>query len=277
MRPHQYQLLRYIHDRVTGEFVNVGVVVFSKEDAFLEAKVLTRYGRISQFYGEFDGHFLLKTIKNIQLQCEKASKKLEFFSDATSIEQLTSNILAKDDSSLYFTDAKTALDINPSILLNELYNRLVDRFNKENIDTQNADTKAWKGIYKQYFEKYGLEKKLKEHKIKTVSDEIKFDKAWKNGVWHCYQTVSFDLKNADSIKDKVYKWVGKINQIRTTDEDLNLYLLTSEPKEHKELNAFVDALLKFDTNKHVKVTIVKEHEADGFALQVKEEMEQSIK
>ena len=275
MKPFQYQIQRYLHDRVTGEFVNVGVVVFSKEDAFLKARVITRYKRISQFYGEFDGHFILKTLKNIQVQCDSLSGDADNFNGKTAIQQLTSQILPTDDSALYFTEPKTSIDINPETLLDELFNRLIDIYTKENADTLNADEKAWKGIYKQYFEKYKITHKLTEHSVKTSIDEIKFDKAWKNGVWHCYQTVSFDLKTADAIKDKVYKWVGKVNQIKTSKEGLNLYLLTSAPKEHTELNAFVDTILQFDANQNVKVTVIKENEADQFALEVKREMEES--
>ena len=31
MKPYQYQVIRYTHDRVTGEFVNVGVVLYVPE------------------------------------------------------------------------------------------------------------------------------------------------------------------------------------------------------------------------------------------------------
>ncbi len=41
--PFQFAVLRYIHDPATQEFLNVGIVVYSKEARYIRAQVSSRY------------------------------------------------------------------------------------------------------------------------------------------------------------------------------------------------------------------------------------------
>ena len=50
-----FSVLRYVHDPVTQEFVNIGVAVFSPEAKFLGAICTTSYGRISHMFQKIDG------------------------------------------------------------------------------------------------------------------------------------------------------------------------------------------------------------------------------
>ena len=63
----------------------------------------------------------------------------------------------------------------------------------------------------------------------TADDEIKFDRAWKNGIWHCLAPVSFDLASPESIRDKAHKWLGQITSVDSAD--LKLYFLVGEPSQ----------------------------------------------
>ena len=48
--------LRSIHDEVTGEFANVGIVLYSESARVLKAKFTTQYSRLSgMFGGAIDG------------------------------------------------------------------------------------------------------------------------------------------------------------------------------------------------------------------------------
>jgi len=43
-----FSLLRFVYDPLTQEFLNIGVVLFSPESNFLQARFTNRYGRISR-------------------------------------------------------------------------------------------------------------------------------------------------------------------------------------------------------------------------------------
>ncbi len=46
--------LRYLHDVVTGEFANIGVVLYSPEQRFLEARFTTSYERLNAIFLKID-------------------------------------------------------------------------------------------------------------------------------------------------------------------------------------------------------------------------------
>ncbi|MFU8845119.1 MAG: hypothetical protein ACNA7V_15055, partial [Bacteroidales bacterium] len=135
------------------------------------------------------------------------------------------------------------------------------------------DKYVWRKVYKKYFDKYELTAKLRPHTITTKHDQIEFDKAWKNGVWNCYQTLSFDLKRNDSIKNKVYKWSGILSELEESNQEINLCFLTIAPKRNGRLNRFIEDTLTTRKKEMVKVQIIEEKDADSFVAKVKEEIE----
>jgi len=280
MIKYQYQMIRYIHDRITGEFVNVGLVMFEPTSRFLECKVITKYSRISQFFGEINGSFLLTTLKQFQNQVSEISKTIDEFlsknKDFKDISSIANYLLPKDDSALIVTDIKYGIDVKVEAAFDDLYHRLVEKYSHENDEEQHTDHYAWQKIYKTYFDKVGVTQKLKKHSVKTKKDSIDFDKAWKNGVWNCYQTLSFDLKKADSIKGKVYKWSGILKELETSQEKMSLYFLTTTPKvNYPELNDFIKSTLTDHGTNKIKISIVTESEAENFAAKVRKDMEVS--
>src|SRR2546430_4979201 len=46
--------LRYVHDVVTGEFVNIGVVLYAPEQRFLDARFTTSYERLNAAFLKID-------------------------------------------------------------------------------------------------------------------------------------------------------------------------------------------------------------------------------
>ncbi|QTE36103.1 DUF3037 domain-containing protein [Mucilaginibacter gossypii] len=280
MKKIEYQILRYVHDRTTGEFVNVGIVVFEPQSRFLEARVLNKFSRISNFFEEFNGHFLINTLKHFQKEIKTVNLDLLFFSSSESIRlkedpklsDITKSILLRDNNSLQLSEVKCCLDIRPEKALQDLFVRLIEKYNSDASKEAHTDSYAWNKIYKTHFDKLGITARLKDHTVKTHNDQIKFDKAWKNGVWNCYQSLSFDLKREDAIKTKVYKWSGIIKELGSSNEKMNLFFLTTSPRDSDHLASFIkDTLSQSDTV--VKVTIVTENEAEQFARRVKTAIE----
>lgn len=273
---YQYQIVRYIHDRVTGEFVNVGLVFYDPKSFFLRCKVVTKYSRISHFFTDVKGHFLITSLKHFENEINDFLKSKESSSEKyfENIDSITKRVLPKDDSALVCTEMKKAIDIDIEKAFEDMFNRIVDRYTEESISLHN-DNYAWTKFYKNHFKKYGLTKKLKKHSVKTHTDIIDFDKAWKNGVWNCYQSLSLDLKREESIKNKVYRWSGILRQLELTNEDLHLFFLTTTPKTDHKIQNLVKEVLTAKNKSNVKVTLVKESEAEKFAAQVKKEMEKS--
>jgi len=64
MKKYQFQIVRYIHDRISGEFVNVGIIVYMPESRFLKSRFINKFSRISQLFVDVNGHSLLGALKH---------------------------------------------------------------------------------------------------------------------------------------------------------------------------------------------------------------------
>jgi hypothetical protein len=278
MIKYQYQILRYIHDQFTGEFGNIGIVLYAPESHFLQCKVVGRYARLSDFFGDLNGQFLLAGIKHFETGINKIGENVDEFIHSRGLGEdvasITSTLLPKDDSALQLTETFYGLDLDPVIALADLFERIIEKYNNEKQAPQHTDYYAWSKFYKGYFDKYGITRQLKKHTVSTNTDTINFDKAWKNGVWNCYQALSFDLKSEDAIKSKVYKWSGIIKALETSQEKLHLYFLTTSPHAHKDLTTFIKDTLTLEEDK-LAVEIVEEDKAEVFVAKIRKDMEAS--
>lgn len=276
MKTIQYQVLRYLPDRVSEEFVNLGIVAYDKQEKILHSKFINKVGNISAFFPNINARYLLKSVKIIMHHLESISEQFssEFlFDKIDSIDQVTSQVLAKDDSALIFSEVKKTLDISAESTVDHLFSRIVISGNLVEDDEVRRDKEVWAKVYKKHFDDYGISTHLKPHNIKTENDELEFDKAWKNGVWNCFETVSFNLTRTDAIKNKVYKWVGKLDELNTSGEPKHIYLLSILPKEHPELKNFIKKMITDKSTPNTKIDIISEDQIDLVARTIKSEID----
>lgn len=274
MKKYQYQIIRYVHDHFTGEYVNVGVVVYSKEDNFLASKTTKKYQRITHMFPEANGRWIVRVLSNFDQQLKLLAPKLtELFSLSDLLDQITHSVLKRDNNAIQLTDARSAIDIDLQAALNDLYSSQVEKYFVQKTDKHSLlDEDVWKMKYKTYFEKYGIDKRLKIHEVKVPKDVISFDKSWQNEIWHCYEPISFVLKEKDSIRDKVYKWAGRLQGLQQSNETLHLTLMTSISPKHKELMSFVREYLNVDAER-LKVEIITDDKAEKLAKDIQRKME----
>ena len=122
MSKFQYQIVRYIHDRITGEFVNVGIIIFQPEINFLSSKFVTNLDRVSEFFNITNEQYLLDALQQFEREIENDSK-IELSN--ISLSNITNHILPKDDSSLICSKSFCCIYNDPIEALEDLFNRLV--------------------------------------------------------------------------------------------------------------------------------------------------------
>ena len=64
--PYSFSILRYVHDPVTQEFVNIGVALYSAQAGFLRAICTTHYARITHLFTKIDGNRFRQMTRYIQ-------------------------------------------------------------------------------------------------------------------------------------------------------------------------------------------------------------------
>ena len=271
---YEYQLLRYRHDLATGEFVNIGLVYFDPKTRFLRVRMTERYGRLSDFFGHVSGVFLLRGLKKLESDFKKIAQRLEKeldFNQFRSVEQLTAAAMPPDDNTLFFSAAYKGWHLDHDKSFEELYERLIARYTDEATEERHDDIYAWKKVFKKYFDESGITNKLQERYIKTATDNIEFERTVQNGICHCFQSISFDLKKQGDIRDKIYRWAGIMDELETSDIPLKVYLLSLMPND-LQLQHVIEQKLNIQHD-NLQVVVVKEQDAPEVMLSLKNALE----
>lgn len=248
MKQFEYKVLRYQPDRVSGEFVNVGLLLLEKESNLLKGRVVNTTSRIHALFPNTNGKWILKKLKDIEMRIESISRQIStelIFEQKDGLETLTSDILTKDSSALFFTETFKALDLNIESVFDDLFQRMIAS-NLSLDDFHHYDDKeVWSQLYRKHFEHIGIADKLQKHTIKTPTDTFTFEHSIKNEIWHLFEPVSFDLAKNESIKNKVYKWIGKLQELElSSGEEFKIYLMAKMPESNEDMKYFIENKLK---------------------------------
>jgi hypothetical protein len=66
--------------------------------------------------------------------------------------------------------------------------------------------------------------------------------AWKNGDWHAFEPISFDLADAEGIKEKARRWRGHLKAVADgASEQINLSLIRGAPSDPSLMPAYENA------------------------------------
>jgi hypothetical protein len=185
--------------------------------------------------------------------------------------EIAQRILPVDDSSLQWSPAGGGLTQDPQKTLEDLYNRLVVRYDDQPSRIGRSDDEVWKS-YRSTLESRNVLNYLKPKEICVEDDQVEFQYAWKNGFWHCLEPLSFDLSSPDSIRDKAHRWLGHITSVQNAEENFMVYFLLGEPKQ-EDLQDALEKAISILKKVPVKNEIIREQDATNFSEQFASEIE----
>ena len=271
---YSFSTLRYIYDPLTLEFVNVGIAVYSPETKQLYAKCTQRYSRISKLFLSFDGMRLRQTLRFIQDQVNdigvEMMSSLEF-SRAASLHEALSSVLPSDDSSLQFIKGGVGISDDLAQTVESLFARYVEHY-ENGLDTvKRGDDDVWRS-FRTSLDKKSLTTRLIPKRIIAKDYEYEFQRSWKNGVWHLFEPISFDLSDVSAITEKANRWVGRAVGLEDSQDRFKLVLLLGAPSDERLRGAYIKAenlLHKMPVDHE----FVQEFEAEAFARNLAIEMD----
>ncbi len=276
--PYSFSILRYVHDPVTQEFVNIGVAVYSREARFLRAKCTTHYARITQMFAKIDGNRFRQLTTYLQEKISEFGASLPSalpFEPKLAIEDLLARVLPPDDSSLQFSEAGVGLSHDLEKTLADLFERYVDRYSSTS-DSIRRDEDVWRSTFKEPLERRHVTEYLRPKRIVAPNYEYEFQRAWKNNVWHVYEPVSFDMVDRSSIVEKANRWVGRATSLNDSPDNFEIHLLLGAPADSELKGTFIKAqnILKKMPG---KAELIREDEAEAFAEEFEKEVRQHEK
>jgi hypothetical protein len=277
--PYSFSILRYVHDAVTQEFVNIGVAVYSREARFLSAKCATHYARITRMFAKIDSNRFRQLTCYIQEQIGAMGASLPSelpFEPGLAIEQLLARVLPPDDSSVQFSHAGVGLAHDLDKVVVELFDRYVDRYASTAESARRDDEDVWRTAFREPLERRHITARLAPKRIVAPNYEYEFQRAWKNDIWHLYEPVSFDMVDGGSIVEKANRWVGRAMSLNDSPEHFEIHMLLGEPADSQLQSTFLKAqnILKKMPGRR---DFVRESEAEAFAEEFEEEIRQHEK
>jgi hypothetical protein len=276
--PYTFSVLRYVHDPVTQEFINIGVAVYSREAGFLCAECTTHYARITRMFTKIDGNRFRQLTRYIQERIGAIGESLPTelpFETGGAIEHLLARVLPPDDSSVQFSRPGAGLSQDLAKTTAELFERYVERYALTGESSRRDDEDIWRS-FREPLERRHITAHLAPKRIVASNYEYEFQRAWKNGVWHLYEPVSFDMLDGGSIVEKANRWVGRATSLNDSAESFEIHMLLGEPQDTRLQDTFMKAeriLRKMPG----KCELVRESEAEAFAEEFEREIHQHEK
>lgn len=262
--PYTYALLRYRHDPVAGEMVNVGVVLYAPKNGYLGGLFRKAFGRISKVFPDVNGAVLRRDLTRIERAFIKSGKdaKLDLLSDHPNVLTFARRIVGVDDSAFLWSEVGSGTTSNPAKTLEELHMRFVGQYDEFGAHRR-QDAEIWKPFRDRLVER-AIGDIFTPKTIRSKTNAVDFEHAWKNGKWHCIQALSFDLVTEDGIQEKAARWVGHMVGLSKATEKFQPYFLVGQPSDEKMHPAYERALA-FLRESPLEVVVIPELQIDSFA------------
>lgn len=264
---YSYTILRYVHDVVTGECLNIGVIVCADVAFYLRARIQPEYSRLSEAFGGFNGEYYRKVVKHIEGKINQLAsrweKELKFdYTPADAISAARA-VIPEDDSALQLAELGQGITEDLDATLALLFERYVVRNQPHDPKEHRSHEEVWR-VFRDKLDMVGVAPKLEPVKIQGSSFEYEFDHAWKNRKWHPLAPISMDAKEGDTLRSRASRWVGTATDIQGHNLLGKLYLLVGEPQNEALINHYRKAIDLLD-RMPVEHEIILEDQAEDFA------------
>jgi len=267
-QPYTFVILRYRHDPVAGEQLNVGVVLHSPQQKFLGARFRKAYGRVSKAFPDLDGSTLRQDLTRIERAFAKLSSREganDLFFGNNNAATFAHRVVGKDDGSLIWSDLGSGTTENAEATLDKLFYRFVTQY-EDSSAPRRTDADIWRPVRDRLME-LRIASIFEKKTISSPRDEVEFEHAWKNGTWHCVQPLSFDLASTDGIQEKAARWVGHMVGLSRGAEQFHPYFIVGKPSDPSLTKAYQRAV-EFISEAPLSPTIFAEDEVDAFVSEI---------
>lgn len=266
---YSFCFLRYVHEPLSGEFANLGVLLWAPQSRFLGFKASKKFQRLSHFFHGFQQQDHRQLVGRIDTQFQKLAAQLAdpqaeipFPESPESARDLALKVIPHDDAALQWSLSGGGLTDSPQAELETLFHEAVARHYDSADDARRDDATIYREIFSRAFESPVVKPHMSAHEITAPLASHVFPQAWKNGVWNVYQPLSFDLKQGETIRNKAHKWESLARFLAQSPERPKIHLLLGAPSGNQR-NDYAKA--KEVLRASGDVILVEEDQAADFA------------
>jgi len=249
-----YLVIRYVPDLVTGEFLNVGLILHARDERLLCYRTRKTFTRLKGAFPHFEKAAFKSAMEAVDRALEQEKKGIKIgllptddtlhgdYSPKIGIDASTiaSRVLMVDEC-LQTSPMGTGSSTDPTETFERFFERLVAAHDGQQ-PIRKSEEDVWRPV-RTKLEERKLASKLVEKRITGKVDDFVFKHAWKNGQWHVYEPVSFDLADEDSIKQKARRVRGHLDAVTEgTFEPFKAHFIAGAPTKTNLMPAYQKAL-----------------------------------
>lgn len=273
---YSFCFLRCVHEPLSGEFANVGVLLWAPESRFLGFRASHKYSRLSQFFHGFRHQDHRQLLSRIETQFQKLAKeladsgRLPFSTDPEGARDLALKVIPHDDAALQWSLSSGGLTDSPADELEDLFREAVARHYDPVDEARRDDATVYREVFSPAFDSPLVKMRISSHEVSAPLASHVFPQAWKNGVWNVYQPLSFDLKQGESIRNKALRWDSLTRILGDSAEKPKIHLLLGVPSgaQKKDHSNAKDILASSRL-----ATLIEEDEAADFAVDLEKRVQ----
>lgn len=270
-----FSVIRYVHDPVAGEQLNIGVVLCSASGPYLGHLLESHYERLSSTFVDFDGEHYKRVIRQLESAFTSLAQRPErtlfqLQQPVADVEHVISMIMPDRDTSIQFGPMLAGVTDDLEEETRRIFKRMVSSQYEGHKWEKRTDEEVWR-VYQSPLMKRHVFSKLKQKTFATDDYSLKFDHAFKNERWHVLEPVSLDYVRPEGLQDRATKILGQATALKDNPEMGKMYLLLGPPKKSDYGAAYKKAkhLLEKMPIDH---ELVEESQADKFARELAEYM-----
>ena len=276
-KTYSYTIIKYVHDPVADEALNVGVLVYAVESRFIESRFEYNFERYSQAFANFDSQHYRQVLRNFETAIEDLREQMAAGDLFSQLPSDAPAVVARvwPDTYLSFRSGPSLRGIASNLagVAAELFRRFVESQYASSRQVRRSDEEVW-GTYRRKLLGTVGPRALKEKTFSTEALSVTFPYCVKNEKWHILHPISFDYARSSSIADTAAKWLGETTVLADNDEmrSAKLYLLLGAPTDKRYAEAYTRAkrILEKIPIPH---SVYEEHQVNEFAADIAEHVQ----
>jgi Protein of unknown function (DUF3037) len=278
--PFEAVAIRYVHDVLTAEFVNVGVVVVCQAMGYVGARFITHWSRVTAAFPSAELPHLRRIAAEIESACDQArARGVQIQVEPQSVVRFLGSVVSADDAGIQLSPVVRGITEDPDRTLRELHKRYAEHYLAEERERPlRNENDIWMTFARKLANRLDVNQNLSSITLKSPKSpgfQYDFERAWKNGKWNIAQPVSFDMRDPKNIKEKAAHWVGRVITLHPSEQNALIMFLVGLPPEQvsrEVLEAASDALQILRENLGGEAEVLTEDRGEELAERIQRDL-----
>jgi hypothetical protein len=275
MRPYQFVILRYINNIVSGEFVNIGLLMWLPDERRMSYYVNSNSSRMSHFFYPFDVTGYKQMVHRIVTRFSRGQSDVDqlhlFKKTPESLSELQNRIIKEDSSCFQWSSVKSGMVESPEKRFKQLVGELIARHEHKDVYERRKDSRILRNI-EDSLEQYGLIPQLrKTRNFSSAHISFEFKLSWQNRVPQVLQPISFDYENGGDIINKALIWNGRLQALRK-GPTFKMTGVVAPPRNLNYQDQYDDAFAILSEAPNVR-KIITEDEFESFIPEIEHDLQ----